>query len=484
MKRLFPLVILTSVCLTGFSQNGDDALRYTETFAGGTARYVSMGGAFGALGADFSATSQNPAGLGFYRRSEFTVSPEFYYQKVKSTYFGDKAEDTKFNINTNNLGFVFSFNDKKKEKGLIGWSLGLGFNKINNFNSNSIASGVNSHSSLADEFAWNANNGGLERYTSDLFYNAYILDQDTVTNEYYVNPDMLLPGIQRKTVSKTGKMNEWQLGAGFNISNIVYFGLSLNMIPVYYNESSTLSEYDSADYSYLYFSYHEGRKTSGVGYGAKLGIIVRPVSMLRIGVAFHTPVVYNLTQKDEVYVDTYYPDGYFTTYYPLADDGYDIYELKSDYNVETPAKLVGSIAATIGDMAVISTDIEYINYASMRLRDGSDGYDFATENQDITDIYRNNINLKLGAEFRFEPFYVRGGFGYYGSPYVKNELNEDAYSLMYGGGFGFRDKNFFIDLAVSNLSRKESILFYSSVEDETKYTSNTTRITTTIGFRF
>jgi len=484
MKRLIPLVILTLVCAIGYSQNGDDALRVTETFAGGTARYISMGGAFGALGADFSATSQNPAGLGFYRRSEFTVSPEFYYKKEKSTYFGEKAEDTKFNINTNNLGFVFSFNDKKKEKGLIGWSLGLGFNKLNNYNTHSMISGVNGYSSLADELVWNANNSGLDRYTSELFYNAYLMDYDTIANEYYVNPDMVLPGIQRKSVTKKGKMNEWVIGTGFNISNVVYFGFSLNMTPVYYNESSTLSEYDANDPTYLYFSYYEGRKTQGVGYGAKMGVIVRPIPMLRIGAAFHTPVEYNLSQTDEVYVDTYYPDEYFTTYYPVDNNGYEIYELKSDYHVETAAKFVGSLAATISDFAVVSTDIEFINYASMRLRDSGEGYDFSVENQDISNIYRNNINWKFGAEFRFEPFYVRGGFGYYGSPYVKDELNEDAYSLMYSGGFGFRDKNFFIDFALSNTKRNESLLLYQTVEEDAKLTSNTTRITTTIGFRF
>ena len=39
-------------------------------FYGGTARFMSMGGAFTALGGDISTLSQNPAGIGVFRTSE------------------------------------------------------------------------------------------------------------------------------------------------------------------------------------------------------------------------------------------------------------------------------------------------------------------------------------------------------------------------------------------------------------------------------
>lgn len=482
MKRLIPLVILTFVCFNGFSQNADEALRYAETFASGTARYVSMGGAFGALGADFSATSQNPAGLGFYRKSEFMFSPEFYNDKVKAKYFGHATVDSKFNINTNNLGFVFSFNDKKKESGFIGWSLAMGFNKLNDYHSNSYAEGVNPNTSLADYFADDANNSSvLDPYSNELFYNAYILDQDSIG--YFVNDDMDLPGLQRKIINKEGKMNDWMIGAGFNISNMVYFGFSFDWMPVYYYERATHSEYD-ADYDdYLYFSYFEGKKVSGSGYGAKFGVIVRPVSMFRFGFALHTPVMFDLHQTDEVYVETYYPDEVLTRYYPLDDNDYEIEKTKFDYIVQTPAKFIASAAITLGDQAIVSTDIEYIDYSTMKFSESGDGYDYTSTNLDVSKIFRNTINWKAGVEYRIEPFYIRGGFGYYGSPYVKDDLNEKAYSLMYSGGFGYRNRNFFVDFAISNRTRQESILL-PSVDEEAKFTKNTTRFTTTIGFRF
>ena len=40
----------------------------------GTARYVGMGGALGALGADISAIGSNPAAIGMYRRSDIALT--------------------------------------------------------------------------------------------------------------------------------------------------------------------------------------------------------------------------------------------------------------------------------------------------------------------------------------------------------------------------------------------------------------------------
>ncbi len=51
------------------AQNEEDILRYSVYQIGGNARAVALGGATGAMGADMSALSNNPAGLGLYRKS-------------------------------------------------------------------------------------------------------------------------------------------------------------------------------------------------------------------------------------------------------------------------------------------------------------------------------------------------------------------------------------------------------------------------------
>jgi hypothetical protein len=53
----------------------ETALLFSRIRAGGSARIQSMGGAQVSLGGDYSSASSNPAGLGFFNRSEFTVTP-------------------------------------------------------------------------------------------------------------------------------------------------------------------------------------------------------------------------------------------------------------------------------------------------------------------------------------------------------------------------------------------------------------------------
>ena len=56
------IMVLSSGWL--FAQGEMDAYRFSQTELNGTARSMSMGGAFGALGGDMSVMSHNPAGLG------------------------------------------------------------------------------------------------------------------------------------------------------------------------------------------------------------------------------------------------------------------------------------------------------------------------------------------------------------------------------------------------------------------------------------
>jgi hypothetical protein len=74
------------------AQDLADALRYSNLTIQGTARAGAMGNAFGALGGDFTSASINPAGIGVYRTSEFTITPISGSTKVNSTYYGTGSE--------------------------------------------------------------------------------------------------------------------------------------------------------------------------------------------------------------------------------------------------------------------------------------------------------------------------------------------------------------------------------------------------------
>src|SRR5436190_21355214 len=70
MKRSFIIALLGSVFSSAIAQNDLDAIRYSRVGAGGSARFVSMGGALGALRADLSVGGYNPGGLAVSRRGD------------------------------------------------------------------------------------------------------------------------------------------------------------------------------------------------------------------------------------------------------------------------------------------------------------------------------------------------------------------------------------------------------------------------------
>src|SRR5674536_391977 len=89
MKRIGLLISAVLFMFQGvIAQNVDDALRYSQSFYGGTARFMSMGGAFTALGGDISSLSQNPAGLGVFRSSEITLTPQLFHINTAASFNG------------------------------------------------------------------------------------------------------------------------------------------------------------------------------------------------------------------------------------------------------------------------------------------------------------------------------------------------------------------------------------------------------------
>src|SRR5580658_4983078 len=107
-KHISTAAFLLMVAGTALAQNETDVLRYSQLTFGGTARSSAMAGSMGALGADFSTLSVNPAGIGVYRRSEISITPQITFQSTGSTYNGTSSDDQKMNMNLGNIGIVLT----------------------------------------------------------------------------------------------------------------------------------------------------------------------------------------------------------------------------------------------------------------------------------------------------------------------------------------------------------------------------------------
>lgn len=152
MKKYHIILIMIFLSATGYSQFADDALRFSQVYYQGTARSMAVGGAFGALGADFSTASTNPAGLGMYRTGEFIFTPEVFSRKVSSLYNGSLAENSRTILDISNVGYVM-VTQIGTQAGWKFFQFSVGMNRLNNFNSSIIMEGENIYNSKLDVYA-------------------------------------------------------------------------------------------------------------------------------------------------------------------------------------------------------------------------------------------------------------------------------------------------------------------------------------------
>ena len=161
MKKITSL-ILTFFCLNqAISQNETDALRYSQYNIFGTAKFTAMGGSFGALGADFSCLSYNPAGISLYQNSELTISPNI--TNITTTSYLNSNKNTNYTLSGNfsNLGYITSANNNNKQWTRINW--GAGFNLTSDFKNTYIIQTENNYSSLSDLLLEQANGNTIEQ---------------------------------------------------------------------------------------------------------------------------------------------------------------------------------------------------------------------------------------------------------------------------------------------------------------------------------
>jgi hypothetical protein len=423
------------------AQNELDALRFSMTDPGSTARFIGLGGAFGALGGDFSTLSLNPAGLGVYRSSEFTITPSMSYQSVQSGYFGTTEEDIKYNFNLNNVGLVFSMplGRGSDEPGWKYFNLGFGLNRHNNFNTNWRAEGFNNRNSLMTSILEMANRQGsvenLDDFITGLAWDTYLLDM--FDGQFFVDmPDGNV--LQQVDATISGSTREFVLSAGANYNDVFYVGATVGIPSIRYEEETIYVETDSQDFNDVFNSltYRNWHETKGSGFNVKVGAIVRLFDILRLGAAVHTPTFYSLE------------DTYWSSMRSDLNLDYDTRHATSltgisQYELNTPLKAIGSVGLVLGEFGLLSLDYEYADYTTARLR--GDDYPFTDENRAIRNYFNTQHTIRLGGEIRLNPLALRAGYGFYSNPYI--DAIDNAQRSVLSAGFGIRDRRYFLDFA-------------------------------------
>ncbi|MDR0757650.1 MAG: hypothetical protein LBF85_07385 [Tannerella sp.] len=525
-----------------FAQGEMDAFRFSQTDLNGSARSVSMGGAFGALGGDMSAMSHNPAGLGVYRSSEIQATFDFYSSNVNADWGGVVNSRRRNAFCMDNFSYEGYF-PTGNDRGVKGWNIGFSYNKVKEFSRKYSAAG-NSKFSLADYVASRTtfafgNEGGIyldelqltDRYdpyvNSDLagqwlpilgYESGFIEPQDDKNskNDVYYSA---FPGALKETllnISERGAMKEYNFALATNISDIVFLGLTVNITDIDYRLASRHHDtFAGRNSENDYLTLENSLETEGTAYSANLGVIVRPINALRFGVAYNSPKWYKMTDyflaTGESYVASYSDQPKMKAETP-ADHSI------ADYALQTPGRWIFSVAGVIGNTALVSFDYELTDYKTMRLGsyDGED-FSFETDNSIINKDFGMAKTVKAGVEIKpASRLALRAGYMQQSNPMTGNLTDESkqtevftagttphyttvaAPTRHYTAGVGYRlSPNFYMDMAYIHRVQKEKLYTFSPIEkadsnlnipsievSPSNLTAKTSRIVLTFGYKF
>ncbi len=449
--------------MTSFAQYADDALRFSQVYYQGTARSMAIGGAIGAIGADFSSASVNPAGMGLFRSGEFSISPEVASRNISSVYNGSLSTGSRAVFNLSNLGYVMV---KPLGTG-NGWKFfqfGMGMNRLNNFNSRNFMAGENVENSKLDVYAELADGDPVEKLDDFELYPAwecYLINPDD--QNYYYTPVPYGGVLQQQVINTRGSINEWLFSFSGNYNDKLFLGATIGLPYIRYYRETVYSEFDVAD-TIPYFdnwSTSENLTTTGWGINLKLGAIAKPTDWLRIGAAFHTPTYYwSMSDRwftnTSSYLQLYENDSTDELIWANTTYGSPIGDF--DYHLSTPFKAIGSIGLFVGAHGFISADYEYANYSTAKFSARSFGY--ADVNSNIKSDFQATHNYRVGTEWRFSNFSFRGGYALYSSPYA-NSLN-DGKLQSFSGGIGYRTRDYSIDFAYVQSLKDEDYYMYTT----------------------
>ncbi|WP_298653291.1 outer membrane protein transport protein [uncultured Proteiniphilum sp.] len=511
---LFSLFILSGPL---FSQSELDALRFSREDLHGTARAMSMGGAFGALGGDLTGVSVNPAGIAVYRSSE--VMGTLNLSREASVVGSSDAHKNRFNMD--NIGFVGYFPLRNDVMPLI--NFGFSYNKLKSFDKEVFAMG-SPNNTLIDymvresagikpsdlELGKNLPDPFLDQpWLSVLGYNSYLIRSSNDGASYTpVNTRGATPYNEIRTYEK-GYIDNYDFTVGTTINNVLNVGMSLSIKDIFYDLASDYLEDFDDEGEYTLTNW---LTVNGAGVGAKFGAIYRPVNAFRIGLAWHTPTWYALTETYEAQLDD--DMGAFVTdpNYNPEDMTYSAV-FTNNYDLKTPGKIVASVATVLGNNFIASLDYEVVDYSNMKLKVPSNSMDdpswYDQDNEYITEDHKLTSTVKVGMEYRFTPqFSGRLGYAWMQNPYdadlVKfgdaviagsnSIFRIEGDTNYFTGGVGYRfNRNFYLDLAIVYKTQKDDLYPFPNYYvddvldiDATPFSlkNNSVRGLLTLGYRF
>ena len=536
-NRYFLFATALMIAMSANAQETYENAKLVGEDLNGTARYVGMGGAMEALGADISTIGTNPAGLGLFRHSNLSVSGGLLMQSNGKEF----TNGNKTNASFDQIGGVYS--TRTGAKSFL--NFGFNYHKGKNFDyilnaANSLNGSSQNKQSFIKGLVGSEGNGGFY-VDRDPKTNANVgySDLNKKSNAYtfsqidYLYYNTLIPtnnpvkpydydGGNDYTFNRAhnGYIGNYDFSVSGNLNDRVYLGVTFGIKDVHYN---AYSEYSENLVSGARASVADNRSITGSGFDVTAGVIVRPIesSPFRIGAYVKTPTWYDLTTSNTTSLIDYRNYG--------AANNSKYVNNSYDFKIWTPWKFGFSLGHTIGSSLALGATYEYEDYSRINTRINDGGYiDYWTGSyydSSIADTQMNNhtreilkavSTLKLGVEYKpTTNLALRAGYNYVSPMYFSHGQKDPGLSSLgtsyasatdytdwkatnrFTLGIGYQIDKFNIDLAYQYSSQAGDFYPFSNVKNininsttynniatGTKVKNDKSQLLLTLGYRF
>lgn len=545
MKKILSIMTAAMLGTAVSAQETYDNAQLATKDLNGTARYVGMGGAMEALGADLSTIGTNPAGIGMFRCG--MVAGSFGFNTLSDAKSFGNANKT--NMSFDQAGFVYSMRSGRHSM------LNFGFNytksknfdqiltaagRLNNASQNKLSAMKNANGvyTLQDKNNGLVSNSGAYSQADYLYSNVLFNHYDsnnpndpnnaTLTDKgVIVNQTTVLPVYYNATGydfgrSTTGYIGQYDFNVSGNSNDRFYWGFTVGIYDVHYNGSSLYSESLVDDNTAIGdVAMNDERKITGTGFDVKAGLIFRPAeeSPFRIGLYVHTPTWYDLTTRNYTVLNNNTNEAYGSTERGKSSESYD-------FKFYTPWRFGVSLGHTVGNYLALGATYEYADYTTndIRVNDGGEVdywgnyYETSSRDEAMKQNIKNSLKgvhtVKVGMEFKPEKnFAVRLGYNYQSAMYNKNGFKDgslESYGTYYASttdytnwkdthrftaGVGYNYGKFSFDLAYQySQTNGDFYPFMSYVDDSepkfdnvcdaVKVSNKRNQLLFTVGYKF
>lgn len=430
------------------------SLMFSRNDGNGSARFVAMGGAFGAVGGDVTSMIINPAGISVFNGNNASLTFQARNTNYLTTYYNNSLTTEEDFFKVTNAGAVLTFE--------------------NNFNNewSKLALGVNYRISadFEDRFIAKGNSGfsSFNSFPLDISQNPLIYDisEDQELSNYY-----------------DGEISELNFAFSGVYQEKLHVGAGLNFYDISFSQQTVLRETNNdGNDNTLNSRFYQENFTNGVGFSLSAGFIYKPTNTFRFGLSYQSPTWFteiientNIINNDGFFGDTEIEVSNSDVIYDNTFGGnLPIQELL--YKLRTPSKITASTAIIFGEIGLISFDYSTNNYKGLYLS----GDDFSQENLFFDNQLKRADAMHFGTEWRINNLSVRGGYVFEQSPFI-NSISSDnleSYSLGLGYNFG----NVKLNLSYRKSNKTDQYDFYPQYSEVEATQLNINNTIITIGF--